>query len=157
METIDPKDSVQDEQFGKELTPSENTPEPSVVSQDINEPIEKVHESFDEILLPHHEDDTEDEEMNFDPSNIEEHISDVADEAEHPSEDYSLYSKAELVQKLAGLLTGKPIEKIRLAVESIKFNYYKKHKAENDKFRKESEDAGEAAALYPNPILWKIV
>ena len=151
METIDPKDSVQDEQFGKELTPTENTPESSVLSEDITQPSGKAHESFDEILLPHHEDDTEDEEANFDPGNIEEHVSDLPDETEHPSEDFTQYSKAELVQKLNELLSGKSIEKIRLAVESIKLNYYKKHKVEIEKLRKEAEDAGQEATFIPEP------
>lgn len=150
METIDPKDSVQDEQFGKELTPTEITPESSVVPEDTTQPSEKVHESFDEILLPHHEDDTEDEEVNFDPGNIE-HVSELPDESEHPSEDYTQNSKADLVQKLNELLTGKSIEKIRLAVENIKINYYKKHKAEVEKLRKEAEDAGQEATFIPEP------
>ena len=155
METIDPKDSVQDEQFVNELTSPENTPEPSVVSQDITEPVEMVHESFDEILLPHHDEDTEDEELNFDPSNIEEHLAELVDESDHPAEDYSQLSKAELVQRLGGLLSGKPIEKIRMGVESIKLNFYKKHKAEIEKLRKEAEDNGgdqTAFVVEPDPL-----
>lgn len=56
--------------------------------------------------------------------------------------DYSAMSKAELVEALKVLLTEKPIQIIRADVEIIKINFYKKHKAEIEKKRKEFVDNG---------------
>ncbi|RPH32303.1 MAG: DUF349 domain-containing protein [Bacteroidales bacterium] len=56
--------------------------------------------------------------------------------------DYTTMSKAELVEALKVLLHEKPIQIIRADVESIKINFYKKHKSEIEKKRKEFVDAG---------------
>ncbi len=151
METIEPKDSVQVEQFDAELLPVETTTETTVVAENATELNETVIEQHDEIVIPHHHTDSDDEEVNVDPSNIEEHAAEIHAEAGQSSEDYAQYSKAELVQKLADLVSGKPVEKIRQAVESIKINYYKKNKAELDKLRKEAEDAGTEATITAEP------
>lgn len=138
MENLDPKDSVQNEQFEQENTPVENMPVASVADIDL------AHSD-----LPHEDLMEEEEDINVDPSNIEE-VHEL-DENEEPSEDYSQLSKHELVQKMDSLLSGKPIERIRGNVESIKVHFYKKHKADLDKIRKEAEDAGEETIFTPEP------
>ncbi|MDP4209756.1 MAG: DUF349 domain-containing protein [Bacteroidota bacterium] len=147
METIDPKDSVQSEQFGKELPLAETTQETSATVL-----AETVHdETFEELVLTHPHDEADDDEVNFDPNNIDEIAAEAVEEGEAPAEDYSLCTKEELIQKLSALLSGKPLEKIRQSVESIKVNFYKKHKAELEKLRKEAEDAGEESTFVTEP------
>jgi hypothetical protein len=164
METIDPKDSVRNEQFSETENTAENTSatsfssnlqdesnrneEQQVVEEDVKEEnIPEMHQESEhlqpdmEMNLADNEQEDEDEDENFDPHNIDEAHDDSAEE-EIPDEDYSKYSKQELIHKLSVLISTKPIEKIRLSVESIKNNFYKKHKAEIDKLRKEAEEAG---------------
>lgn len=66
------------------------------------------------------------------------------DEEQEPSEkvDYNALSKKELVEALKNLLNSKPIQKIRLEVETIKGVFYRKHKAWAEKLRKEFLEAG---------------
>ena len=150
METTDPKDSVQNEQFAQEINPGENTHDSSPADEVAAPPDNKTAEvTFEELVIPHHEEDADDDEINADPNNIEEHIAEAIDESEEPSEDYSQFSKHELVQKLSAILANVPIEKIRGSVESIKVNFYKKHKADLDKLRKEAEDAGNETIFTP--------
>lgn len=150
METSDPKDSVHTEQFEQETSPVENMLASSDTQQDeTNEGNHSPEEHLDELVLVHHEDESDEDEINVDPNNVEEHLIDAIDESEEPSEDYSQFSKHELVQKLSAILSNVPIEKIRLSVESIKVNFYKKHKADLEKLRKEAEDAGEETIFTP--------
>jgi hypothetical protein len=151
METIDPKDSVQKEQFDEHVTPVEDTTDP-LVATSVNQADSKEPEtSFEELVLPQHEEESEEEEINADPHNIEEHSEGVDDNSVEPSEDYSQFSKHELVQKLAHVLATMPIEKVRLIVESIKVNFYRKHKADVEKLRKEAEESGEEIIFTPAP------
>lgn len=96
------------------------------------------------------------EEMDLGPmDNVLEEISELDDAEEDDAEDedieeagekelvdYSLLSREELVDRLSQLLTSSPIQKIRADVESIKINFYKKHKADFEKKRKEWVEAG---------------
>ena len=168
METIDPKDSVQNEQFSPKEDTAENTDVTSsshvdenetkndnVVKEEntVNEESQKenIPEKMDEeehiieeteIEIIGDDNENDDDDDNFDPHNIEEEHDDSASDDEIPDEDYTKYSKQELIHKLSVLISTKPIEKIRLSVESIKNNFYKKHKAEIEKLRKESEETG---------------
>lgn len=168
METIDPKDSVQNEQFGNPEQAAENTTAPShtqhsgtenteTAVDDLVEPVTpKAEKPESEELFPYHEaEGMEDDEENIDPSNI------IYDEESHsdekPEEDYSKYSKAELIHKLNELLSNKSIENIRSSVDSIKINFYKKHKAEIDVIRKSAEETGQnpdeaVLAMEPDPL-----
>lgn len=152
METSDPKDTVQNEQFEPDENPVENTLDDSDVNKDeVATKIPTHDENLEEFVLAHHEEETDEDEINVDPNNIEEHLVEGIDESEEPSEDYSQFSKHELVQKLDHILSSVPIEKIRLSVESIKINFYKKHKADLDKLRKEAEESGEETIFTPEP------
>jgi hypothetical protein len=67
------------------------------------------------------------------------------------STDYSQMSREELVDRLTQLLTDKPIQKVRAEVESIKVNFYKKHKAEFEKKRKDWVEAGGNIEEFETP------
>jgi len=56
--------------------------------------------------------------------------------------DLSSLSKDELVSFFQKILNEKPVEAIKNEVESVKINYYKKHKTEIEKQKKEFVDAG---------------
>ncbi|MDY0199979.1 MAG: DUF349 domain-containing protein [Bacteroidales bacterium] len=56
--------------------------------------------------------------------------------------DYSILSREELADKLKQLIDNKSVQYIRTDVESIKLNFYKKHKADLELKRKEWVDAG---------------
>ena len=150
METIDPKDSVQNEQFAQETDSGENTADSSNIHQEVVPDVsDVVGVNYEELVIVNHDEETDEDEINVDPNNIEEHLVEGIDESEEPSEDYSQFSKHELVQKLTNVLANVPIEKIRVSVELIKVNFYKKHKADLEKLRKEAEDAGEEASFVP--------
>lgn len=152
METLDPKDSVQHEQFAQGSEPGENTLETSQTSEVAETKAAPSDESnYDELVMVSHDEESDEEEINYDPNNIEEHLVEGVDESEIPSEDYSQFSKNELVHKLDEILSGHAIEKVRLSVESIKVNFYKKHKADLEKLRKEAEESGEETIFTPEP------
>lgn len=159
METFDQKDSVQDEQFDKSEPVIENTTVTSSPQEigDINaEPAVEEKPLENEDFFPYSHDIAEEEEENEDPNNIVED-SEEGHSEDKPEEDYSKFSKAELVHKLNEILLNKSIEKVRLSVESIKINFYKKHKVETDAVRKNAEEAGlngeEAIlAMEPDPL-----
>lgn len=140
METIDPKDSVQNEQFNSVQEEIETTTHSNMA---VNEPVKtsKSAEILSDLLIHHVDEAEDDEEINMDPSNISEDVS-VIHDGEEPAEDYSELNKEELITKLTAIISSKQVEKIRLSVESIKINFYKRRKAEVDKLRKDAEDAG---------------
>lgn len=108
-------------------------------------------EDLDDRLIP-----IDIEETLVHPDDIEE-LDEVADEDEDVVDvsvriaDYAKMSKPELVEALKNLIYEKPVQKIRADVESIKVNFYKKHKAEFEKNRKEFVDAGGDFAQYTAP------
>lgn len=124
--------SVQDEQSGAQL--SGNTPDDSQVSTPAGISAEETTPVTDNTDIPVHE--VEDEIENEDPDNIEEHL------VERSSFDYSPLSKHELVEKLIELMGNHDVDDVRIDVESIKSNFYKRHKAEVDEKRKEFVDNG---------------
>ncbi len=64
--------------------------------------------------------------------------------------DYSTFSNEDLVSTLALLIEDRPIQEIRDDVENIKINFYKKHKIELEKKRKNFlEDGGELEDFKP--------
>lgn len=56
--------------------------------------------------------------------------------------DYSIFGKADLIMLLERLITEKPVQAIFTDVESIKTNFYKKHRIESDEKKKAFIDAG---------------
>jgi hypothetical protein len=73
---------------------------------------------------------------NEDPDNIDPNREDAE------GMDYSAHSKEELVEILLKLLESTPIDHLRREVEYIKVQFYKKHKADVEKKRKEFIEAG---------------
>lgn len=64
--------------------------------------------------------------------------------------DYSTFSNEDLVSTLALLIEDRPIQEIRNDVENIKINFYKKHKIELEKKRKNFlEEGGELEDFKP--------
>jgi len=94
-------------------------------------------EPNDEELKPLEMDD---EHVDFDEEDEEE--AEIDEEDDEPHVDYSNLSKDELVQTLKDLINNRPVQKIRQKVESLKSIFYRKHKAEVEKLRKEFVDAG---------------
>ncbi len=115
----------------------------------VSEPVQQVNP----IVHASHDED-EELDTNLQPIEIEEEVVSLDDEEsdeladdEHDGAplhlgDYTLMSKNELIETLNVLLQEKPIQVIRADVESIKINFYKKHKSEIEKKRKEFTDAG---------------
>ncbi len=93
--------------------------------------------------------DDEDEESDEDELDEDEDEEGSVKDSETP--DYSLLSRDELVEKLTSLLADKPIQKVRSEVDSIKINFYKKHKADYEKKRKEWVEAGGAIGEFVAP------
>lgn len=94
-------------------------------------------EPIDEELKPLEMDE---EHIEMDEEDEEE--SEIDEEDDEPHVDYSNLTKDELVQTLKNLINNRPVQKIRQKVESLKSIFYRKHKAEIEKFRKDFIDAG---------------
>jgi hypothetical protein len=110
----------------------------AVDEKDVESGEEEIEPILQEIILEDEivpDDDSDDEDISEDDSEDEIDI-------ESQSVDYSSLSREELVDCLVQLLANKPIQKIRAEVESIKVNFYKKHKAEFEKKRKEWVESG---------------
>lgn len=92
---------------------------------------------------------------------IEEEVEDIeagGEEADEEDEeisaesiDFSNLSKDEMVQTLKKLINEKPIQKIKAEVESIKSIFYRKHKLEVERLRREFVEAGGDVAGFTPP------
>lgn len=92
----------------------------------------EIHEGF---ILNEHDEPTVDE--------VAEHVADSADANEYLKViDYSGYEKTELNTLLEELINKGPVHLIMGNVESIKTNFYKKHRAEFEEKRKIFIDGG---------------
>jgi hypothetical protein len=65
---------------------------------------------------------------------------------------YSLLSKEDLIKILEEILHSKPIQDIRRDVETIKVNFYKKHRAEIELKRKKFIEQGGLADEFEAPV-----
>ena len=148
METSDPKNSVQDEQFSS--AGIDNSPGNTETSA-IDDKIIPVNETLEVIELLNVPETEEDDEINADPHNIEEEL--IVSETYSQVEDYSENSKSELIEKLVILLSSKDVEKVKPDIESIKINFYKKRKAELEKIRKEADESGITELITENDPL----
>ncbi len=82
--------------------------------------------------------------LDLDDEQVEDELDEDTDETDESElqVDYSTLSKEELVQSLKELIHHKPVQSIKLRVESIKSNFYRKYRAEIEKLRKEFVEAG---------------
>ncbi len=165
MESKNLSNSVQDEQFGKDNEIAENTenssqgnglPQTKIVEvknviknkkqtkiyEKIKSEIDQEqetdeHEIKDEhVLLPEDlmvpEELLDEDEEHFEESHLAE-----------ASLDYSSCSKEELISIAEKLLKEKPVESIKSAIDNIKIQFYKKHKIDFEKLRKQYVENGE--------------
>ncbi|HPF93192.1 MAG TPA: DUF349 domain-containing protein, partial [Tenuifilaceae bacterium] len=97
--------------------------------------------------------DSSDDDEDVDAEEDEDEEEDHDEESTEPREqvDYSKLSKEELAVRLAELIQNKPVNRIRADVESIKINFYKKHKAENELKRKEWVETGGSIEEFQTP------
>ncbi len=146
---------------------NEKTEEQSVTEESVQNVSDETTKMEEEIVSsePHPNDEIkddvetkdEDEQEEIQPIELEDETSideedeeeDENDEEEDSNEDtsyqptdYSVLNREELVASLRKLLDERPIQRIRAEVESIKVNFYKKHKAEFERKRKEWVEAG---------------
>jgi hypothetical protein len=95
--------------------------------------------------------------INEEPSVVEKEITNNPKD-QGPSEihydaiKFSSFSKEELIKTLEEILYSKPIQEIRRDVESIKVNFYKKHRAEIELKRKKFVDDGGLAEEFEVPV-----
>lgn len=159
METNEMKNSVPGEQSGEfqaengnSYTPessdinAEVTTENTTVSEGSGSPNDLVEESSvvehvdfsdEEAILASHQLGDEDTDEEFDHSH---------------SKDFAGLSKAELIVTLKELVGTGEVSKIKRDVEGIKVAFYKKHKAEVEKIRKEFIDGGGNPEAFMAPI-----
>lgn len=104
-----------------------------------------------EILQPFGDEEHRDEEEEDSEEDDESEQDEAPAEGLEPM-DYNASTREELVDRLNYLLTNRPIQKIRNEVESIKLNFYKKHKLEFEKKRKEWIDAGGEIEEFEAPV-----
>ncbi len=162
MNSKDLNDPNMDQKFGEAedttVSPENSIEESKSPTSDFESKTSDTTASEPEIQVenpsPVHHDDDEELEEGLEPIALEEEVNlleedetDELSEDEHEGTpvqlgDYTTMSKAELVEALKVLLYEKPIQIIRADVESIKINFYKKHKAEFEKKRKDFVDAG---------------
>ncbi|MHC1704932.1 MAG: DUF349 domain-containing protein [Tenuifilaceae bacterium] len=162
MNSKDLNDPNMDQKFGEAedttVSPENSIEESKSPTSDFESKTSDMTVSEPEIQVEkpssvRHDDDEEPEE-GLEPITLEEEVNPLdEDETDELSDDehevapvqlgdYTTMSKSELVEALKVLLYEKPIQIIRSDVESIKINFYKKHKAEFEKKRKDFVDAG---------------
>jgi hypothetical protein len=174
MDTKEHNDQIGNDQFGNaestptpsdnsELISTESTSMEALTEQELDEKVEEVAAQPQAVVLPEEDEETEDiQPINLDDESIEmdseeEEAEDDDIEDEHAEAlttvqaDYSLLSREELVDALKALLAVKSVQRIRAEVESIKINFYKKHKAEFERKRKEWVDAGGEIEAFEAP------
>lgn len=117
------------EPLAEVITPGEKEVENNDSAEEIAETASTQDEvNEEEILLsdlPHEEEGTE-EERSLPPSEI----------------DYSTLSKAQLIKEFEFLLESRHVTAIRNEIENLKVNFYKRHKLELEKMRKQFYEEG---------------
>jgi hypothetical protein len=150
--------SVQDEQFGKEPETVENTKN----SPPIKEISESVSNDTDKVLkvksqeqvntISEHEDDEfemKDEQVILPedllvPEELLDEEEELTEETQtvELSADFSQLSKEDLILVAEKLLKEKPVETLKADFDNIKIQFYKKHKAEFERLRKQFVENG---------------
>jgi hypothetical protein len=178
MDTKEHNDQIGDDQFGNaESTPltSENAelaaPETTSIEvekeQELDEQVEEVATQPQAVALTEEDEEKEDiqpislddESIDMDSDEEDEEMEDEDIEVDSESNesstsvhtDYSLLTREELIEALKSLLAVKSVQRIRAEVENIKINFYKKHKAEFERKRKEWVDAGGEIEAFQAP------
>lgn len=181
MESKDQKDPIKDDQFGEaentQDTPINEESSTLKVDDKMNEEVEKDAKASESEVEPQETIKEEQEEVAVEspepkaeatPEPTVENSKSEEDDEEHEDEDeeednednedepieqvdYSTLTREELVDKLSHLLETKPVQRIRNEVESIKLNFYKKHKAEYERKRKEWVDSGGEIEEFDTP------
>ncbi len=155
-ETEDERDQEAGEQPAAEKDEEESLkPEPAVAADEAAETGEAEEEAQDKPAESGEEGD--DQEEGDEQEEGEEEVEEDEEEGEEDDEeedrdkyegitvepvDYSHHTKDELIEILKILLETKPVDEIRDDVESIKVNFYKKHRAEVDHLRKKFLESG---------------
>jgi hypothetical protein len=150
--------SVQDEQFGKEPETSENTkttlPNTEITETVSNENEEGLKEKSQEHLNNTNEQDDDEFEMKDEqvllpedllvPEEFLDEEEELTDEAQavELSADFSQLSKEDLILAAEKLLKEKSIETLKADFDNIKIQFYKKHKAEFERLRKQFVENG---------------
>jgi hypothetical protein len=174
MDTKEHNDQIGNDQFGNaestptpsdssELISAESTSMEAITEQEMDEKVEEVAAQPQAVVLPEEDEEKEDiQPINLDDESVEmdaeeDEAEDEDIEEEHTETlstvhtDYSLLNREELVDALKALLAVKSVQRIRAEVESIKINFYKKHKAEFERKRKEWVDAGGDIEAFEAP------
>ncbi len=136
--------SVQDEQTSKdalttgnsgvETSPAEESVNVLSVSQTVDVADDVPEINHEHVILP--EDLAVPEELRDDEDDDE-----LTDE-NHSTNDFSTLSKEELVALAEKMIKEQPVETIKADIENIKVQFYKKHKTEYEKLRKQFIDQG---------------
>jgi predicted XRE-type DNA-binding protein len=152
MESNNLSSSVPSEQFENTESISENTQNTTLTEMNLPTPIDEIikkEQHSDEQQSNIHENSIDTEDFVVSSSiilpedlNVPEELLDDDDEIhetthnEHPSVDFSALSKEEIVASAEKLLKEKPIESLKTDFDNIKIQFYKKHKAEQERLRK---------------------
>lgn len=121
-----------EETITEEVIPDE------IITSESAEPVQEVSESVDgeteeEVILPY-EETGEEEKRSIPPSEI----------------DYSTLSKAQIIKEFEFLLESRHVNSLRIEIENLKINFYKRHKIELEKQRKKFyEEAGAVGEFLP--------
>jgi hypothetical protein len=161
MEPNNLNSSVQEEQFGKNPEIAETTEDPTQENEPAQpEPEEPLEVENADNQTKELETTTIENSIGPDEFGVkEEHIilpedllepeeliaeEDLAEEvhSEEPSKDFSGLSKEDLIKLAEKLLKEKPVESIKNDFDNIKIQFYKKHKAESEKLRKQFVENG---------------
>lgn len=170
MDTMNHNDQIGNDQFGNAENTT-NAPGNSTFSsaegtqlEPAEEKNELVHDSVSEPTMVADDDEPievptpinlDDESMDIDELDEEDEVEDVDEEDEvgesKPATDYSQFTREQLVDALKAIIDAKPVQRLRSEVESIKINFYKKHKAEVERKRKEWVEAGGDILAFEAP------
>lgn len=154
--------AVSSENSTEQMKPHASTKKKSLESEHTGKTVSEPENQDNQVSQAAHDDD-EELDVNLQPLVIDEEVVSLDDEEsdefsddEHEGApiqlgDYTVMSKDELVEALKVLINEKPIQAIRADVESVKINFYKKHKAEIEKKRKEFVDAGGSLEQFTAP------
>ena len=158
METNEMKDLVLGEIAGENQssTGDSYTPESSEIAEEtINDAtadnVSNPHNDVAEEASVVEQVDFSDEEANLASTELGD--DELEEEFDHAhGKDYSGFSKAELIVAIKELVENGQVLKIRRDVEGIKVAFYKRHKTDIDKLRKEFVDGGGVPEAFQAPF-----
>ena len=131
-------------EMAAEVTPTNEQNAQTEKESDTPDDSQAIEEDHEDEMMPMEDEEDEEEED-------EQHDDEEPTEGHEPA-DYTVISREELVDRLKYLIEHRAIQKIRNEVGSIKLNFYKKHKAEFERKRKEWVDAGGDIEQFEAPV-----